>query len=271
MIKFYLISILSVVAFPFFGWGGADGATNALSVGQGISSPSRHSHVNFSSGFLNQNPVGAVYQQGGRVSGQFIDAGDNTLGVELGYGAGTWGVAIGATKSAGSDSARVAGAIGVVPFDSFGFGVFGDEDISQVGFLFSPHGTHRLGVTYAVYSEDVLEDLSTIGLGYSFVADKFTLTLDASKHESSQASWSLQTGDTTQELSTDLVFVTVGFMFRVSEFQFVINHEMIQNDDDNAFDATDTWFGVGFALSAWNFAIYSDYIGDLAINATYKF
>ena len=46
------------------------GSANHLAVGQGISSPTQTSVINFSSGFTHENPVGVTYQQSLRISGQ---------------------------------------------------------------------------------------------------------------------------------------------------------------------------------------------------------
>ncbi|MEZ4872110.1 MAG: hypothetical protein R2827_07665 [Bdellovibrionales bacterium] len=254
------------------------GMTNVMSIGQGVSSPNMHANINLSSGFTLQNPVGAYYQQGARFSAQYIDGdivngsgGDsyNAIGLELGYGGGSWGVTASAydyddENDATDDDEDLSAGLyfGMKPLDSLGFGIGFLEDHTILGFIFNPDGMHRIGLSYSVdTSSSIISDVNTIALGYSYVENSFTLTADASKR-----TWAEATNG-----QDDPLFLTLGFMFRADMFQFVINHEMVQSDDGDSIASEETWYGVGFGKESWHVGIYSEYNGELAVNASFMF
>ena len=89
--NFLLLSII----FSFPAYSAGKSGSNLLAVSQGISSPAVTSVVNYSSGFTHQNPVGTIYQNGVRLSGQYDADSSDGKGAELGAGNGKYGLALG--------------------------------------------------------------------------------------------------------------------------------------------------------------------------------
>ena len=104
--------------------GGSGNKTNLIAVGQGVSSPTLTSTVNFSTGYTKEHTVGVVYQNSWRLTGEadFDNDDDNSsgngndgYGAELGYGNGTAGLAGGYyTRDCDNCEGRLAGSGGVV-------------------------------------------------------------------------------------------------------------------------------------------------------------
>ena len=233
---------------------------NLVAIGQGISSPSSTSTINYSSGYTSENPVGVLYQNNFRLSVQYDQNDDSDapkgLGAEFGYGTGEWGAAIGHYKrDCTGCEGNTAGAL-AINLSGVGFGVKIREDIYGLGLLFNTHGNNRVGLMFEV--NDTGGDgnkINSYALGYSYVATNFTITVDASKqdYENSTAG------------NNDLVLLTPGVGLRITDtVQVSVNDRIVLDDGKNVDE--DLWFGVGLGGGGnWHFAGYSDYVNDLAL------
>lgn len=157
--------------------------TNLLAVGQGISSPTSTSTINYSSGYTNENSIGTIYQNGFRVGGQHDSNDDSKVkayGAEAGYGQGQWGIAIGHRKP-DCDGCKGTTAAGVgVNISGVGVGFRFAEDLSAAALLFNPHGDHRVGVMAELNTAAGSgSNVTAYGLGYSYVASQLTFSIDA--------------------------------------------------------------------------------------------
>lgn len=245
--------------------------TNLLAIGQGISSPSSTSTVNYSSGYTSESPVGTIYQNGVRLSGQYDtntnnDKGKNTAyGAELGYGQGQWGIAGGYRKA---DCAKCDGdfraALGITVAD-IGVGFRFAEDLYAASLLFNPQGNHRFGLMYEANSTGVKgSDIASYGAGYSYVASQVTFTVDASKRSFQNSS-----------VKDDRIQLTPGLMLRADMFQISVNDRIVLNTDKNnpaqKEDDHNIWFGIGIGKDKWHVALYSKYVNDLAFSGSIFF
>lgn len=261
---------LFVVALALFSIQYANAAesknTNLIAVGQGISSPTSTSTINFSSGYTTENPMGTIYQNGFRLTGEY-DSNDTTktYGAEVGYGQGKWGVAVGHRKPDCNDcKGTTSGAVGL---DISGVGVgfrFG-ENLSAAALLFNPHGQHRVGVMAELNTTAGSgSNVTAYGLGYSYVASQFTFSIDASARSFEN-----------KTIKDDRIQVTPGIMLRADIFQFTVNDKITLNKDkDNATQDDrdhDVWFGAGLGGDKWHVAAYSKYVNDFAVAATLFF
>lgn len=236
-----------------------DKGTNLIAVGQGISSPNLTSTVNYSSGPMSENPVGTIYQTGARLTGEYDRNRGEGYGGELGYGQGEWGIAAGYyTRKCTNCEGRWAGALGV-SIKSLAIGVRLQENVEALGFVFDPNGKHRVGLMGEVNKASGNGAYVTaFGAGYSYVASTFTFALDASTR-------------TYENNSLDKrVYVTPGIALRADKFQVSVNDKITLNRDKNdASQSTgedqDIWGGVGFGVDKFHFAIYGDYVNELAL------
>ncbi len=238
----------------------ADDKANLLAVGQGVSSPTSTSTVNFSSGYTAENPIGTVYQKDVRLTGEYDKNGTDGYGVELGYGNGSWGAAAGHRKRDCEDcDGRSAGAVGLTISD-FGLGFRFEEDLSTIGLLFNPKGTHRLGIIAQVTEvEGDNNNLTAYALGYAYVSGDFTFALDASKLDYEDDS-----------VLTDNLIITPGIGLRSGKLQVSVNDRITiyKNDPDTTSDNEtkhDFWFGVGLGGDRFHLALYSDYVNELSL------
>lgn len=243
--------------------------TNLIAVGQGISSPTSTSMINFSSGYTSESPLGTIYQNGFRVTAQYDKDDDanktEAFGAEVGYGQGEWGIAAGQRKRDCTNcDSTTAGAVGV-SIGSVGVGVRFQEDIYALGVLINPNGNHRFGLmAESNDSGGSGSNITAYGLGYSYVEAQYTLTLDVSSRTFEN--------DT---IDDDRMQVTPGVMFRADIFQLSINDKITLNSDDNnpAHDDEDhsLWFGVGLGGDRYHLAVYSDYVNEIAVAGTLFF
>ncbi|RYZ71826.1 MAG: hypothetical protein EOP05_11665 [Proteobacteria bacterium] len=234
---------------------------NLLAIGQGISSPTSTSTVNYSSGYTAESPIGTIYQNGVRLTGEY-DRNDNddNFGAELGYGKGTWGVAAGYRKP-GCDNCdgNVAGALGLAIGD-FGVGIRFGEDLYSAAVLINPHGTHRFGIMGELNeTAGSASKVTAYGVGYSYVASQFTFTLDASGRSFKD-----------NTVNDDRIVVTPGLGFRVDIVQLTLNDRITLNRDENNAEQRednehDFWFGIGLGGERWHVAAYSDYVNELSV------
>ena len=237
--------------------------TNVLAVGQGISSPTSTSTINFSSGYTSENPMGTIYQNGFRLTGEY-DSNDNSknYGAELGYGQGSWGAAVGHRKPdcSGCDG-TTAGAVGI-DIGGFGLGLRFGKELYAVGLLFNPQGQNRFGLMGEVNNAG--SDVTAYGFGYSYVGDQITFSVDASARSFED-----------KTIDDDRIQITPGLMLRADILQLSINDRITLNRDRNnpAHDDKDhdVWFGIGFGGDSGHVALYSHYVNDFALAATLFF
>jgi hypothetical protein len=247
-------------------------SANLIAVGEGTSSPTLTSTVNYSIGYTHENPVGVIYQNSIRLTGEYDqDGGDDTssgngsdaLGAELGYGGGSWGLAVGYRKRDcdGCDG-TAAGALGLSLGD-IGFGIRFQEDIYSVGFLFNANGTHRIGIMAELAEEneeDSVAEMHAAGIGYSYVASSFTFSLDASGRETKD-----------DDTADELLSVTPGLMVRGGPLQVSVNDHITFRDKDDSSTSNeddtkhDFWWGIGIGASWGHLAVYGDYVNELAV------
>lgn len=234
--------------------------TNLLAVGQGISSPTSTSTVNYSTGYTSENPIGTIYQNGVRLTGEY-DTGDviKAYGAELGYGQGEWGIAVGHRKADCTGCEGVTAASMGIVVAEVGVGLRFSEDISGAGLLFNPNGTHRVGLNGELNkSGGTGSNVTAYGLGYSYVASAFTFTLDASARTFENST-----------VNDKRIQLTPGLVLRADIFQVSINDRITLNKDkNNALHNDkdhDIWFGLGFGGDSWHLAIYSEYVNDVAV------
>lgn len=240
-----------------------DGA-NLVAVGQGISSPSSTSTVNYTSGFTVENPVGILYQNNFRLTLQYDqnDSGNSkNYGAEFGYGNKDLGLAVGYRKPdcSGCDgrfAANIAGMIG-----SVGLGVKFAEHLYGVGLLFGAMETHRLGIVVDVNdTAGVGNKVTTYGLGYSYVGDNITFAIDASKVNYENTAGS----------PPDITIVSPGVTVRTDKIQLSITDRIALNHTNKTQDDT-VWFGLGVGGDSWHFVGYADYVNDVALAASFYF
>lgn len=240
----------------------SSGKENLIAIGQGVSYPTLTSNVWLSNGLTHENSVGAMYQNGMKITAEYVDldpSGSIVAG-EIGFGKGDIGAAIGAAKNDCSGCETQVGATVGFGFSSVGLGVGYHDEAVSVGFILNPSDTHRFGVTADSSSKDT-NKYSAFGAGYSFVGSEFTFTVDASKRNTDGAS----------ESANKIIYLTPGVMFKGNSFQVSVNYDMDLNDDNDTHDS-EFWLGVGFApTNNLNLAIYSKYVGEWSVAASFFF
>jgi hypothetical protein len=242
---------------------------NHLAIGQGVSSPTLTSTINFSSGYTDENPVGVIYQDGLRLTGEYDQNGTKAYGGELGYGKKSWGIAGGYRKrDCNNCEGDAAGAV-ALSIGDVGFGIRFAEDLYAVGLLFNSHGKHRLGFMAELHDSDGSNNnITSFGAGYSYINNQITLTIDASK----------RTYESTA-IRDDTVLVTPGLMLRADILQVSVNDRItVNNTTNNTAPRTTTndpqhdfWFGIGVGDKNWHIAAYSDYVNEFALAASLFF
>lgn len=238
-------------------------AENLTAIGQGISSPAATSSVNYTDGYTPENPNGVLYQNGGRLSLQYDQNNSgqsNNVGAELGYGSDKWGMALGYRKNNCSGcEGRVAANV-ALNIDDTGVGLRVQEDAYALGVLFGLTGSNRFGVVLGLdETGGTGNKISTYGLGYSYVAKSFTLTLDASRRNHQ---------DTTQ--NSNITLVTPGISVRAEPVEISLNDRIVI-DDNNKTTTHQAWFGLGVNQKSWHLVGYSDYVNDIALVLSFFF
>ncbi len=235
-------------------------ASNKIGISQGVSSPSSTSTINFSNGFTIENPVGVLYQEGIRLTGQFTNGNSTTIGGEAGIANKRFGAAVGVTTydCDGCDS-RASLAVGG-EFRGIGFGLRFGESLYGLGVLVNPHGQHRIGFVADVNNGDDVT-ISSFAAGYSYVSQSFTFSVDASN----------ATFDD-DNIEDTLILLTPGLAFNIEFITISVSYDIRLNDDNNTSSDNDLWFGVGIAPSdSWNVMVYSEYANDIAVAASFYF
>tara|TARA_R110000868_G_scaffold132380_2_gene343120 strand:- start:48205 stop:48981 length:777 start_codon:yes stop_codon:yes gene_type:complete len=229
---------------------------NLLAIGQGISSPTSTSTVNYSNGFTHENPVGTIYQGGARFSLQYDDNDNNSgLGGELGIGQGNYGLALGYYKNDcdscdGDIAAAAAGSLG-----TFSLGLRVEEDLLTLGVVVNPTGQHRFGFTADINESDSSDSVKSFGVGYSLVKGNVTATLDASKQDRESDS-----------SADDIIALTPGLRLQADMLALSVSYDMFVNEPEGSNRSNDLWFGVGIGKGQnWHLAIYKDYVADWAL------
>ncbi len=250
--------------------------TNLIAVGQGVSSPTLTSTVNFSTGYTHENPIGVVYQNSWRITAEAdhdtddsnsSGNGNDGYGAEVGYGNGTAGLAAGYyTRDCDNCDGRLAASGGVVVGDAVGVGLRFEEDLYTAGLLFNPQGMHRFGLIFEMNdSNGSGNELKSYGAGYSYVATDWTFSIDASKNDyENQATYS------------DRVMVTPGVMVRASFLQLSLNDNIVLNNRSSSTsneDETDHnfWAGVGIGGEQIHLAVYANYENDVSAALSFFF
>ncbi len=234
-------------------------STNLIGIGQGISSPTLTSTVNFSSGYTAENPTGTLYQSGVRLTAEY-DSNDTNraYGAELGYGSGDWGIAAGHRKSECTNCTGVTSAAGSINFSDVGIGLRASEKLYSLGLLFNVFGANRFGLMGESNSSGGSGNgITSYGLGYSHVGEHFTFSIDASTRSFEN-----------KGISDSRTQVTPGIMFHTDIFQVSINDKITLNKDKNnaAHDDRDHdwWFGLGLGGDRGHLAFYADYVNEFA-------
>ena len=270
LFSFFVLLLLPALTYAK----GSRSDENLVAIGQGISSPTLTSTVNFSSGYTHENPLGTIYQNSFRVTGEYDTSNENDSngnrssgsGAELGYGTGHAGVAAGYYKRncTGCDG-RWAGSAGVAG-NAIGAGLRYEKDILTVGVLFNPLGLHRFGLIAETNdSQGSGAKITTYGAGYAHVANDWTFAIDGSKRNYENSS-----------TYADRILLTPGVSVRADFLQITLNDKITLRDRDNDLVSDErtkheVWFGVGGGGDSWHLVGYSKYVSDVALALSFFF
>jgi hypothetical protein len=240
-------------------------SNHMIPVGQGISSPTITSTVNYSNGFTQENPAGVAYQNSIRLSGHF-DFGDHDddsstddidgFGGEFGVGNGQYGFALGYyERDCDTCEEEVAGALGAF-FGGFGIGLRFEEELYSAGIFLNPTGQHRLGAVVDLNDPDGEDNnITSYGVGYAFVHQGFTFSLDASKRDYE-----------TPTTNEDMIMVSPGLMVRIDKFALSVTHDSYIEEDEGAEVEDNTWWGFGYGSDQdWSIGFYHDYVNEWTV------
>lgn len=266
-------SALLVLFFASASQAATSNQANIIAIGQGISSPSLTSTVNYSSGYTNESPVGVIYQNSVRASIQYdTDDDGNTsntgragYGGELGYGTGTAGLAAGYyTRDCTNCEGRWAGSAAVAIAD-VGVGLRYQKDLYTASLLFNPSGAHRVGlIAEGNNGNGAGNNLKSYGVGYSYVASQWTFTIDASKRDYED-----------KTVYAERLLVTPGVMVRADFLQISLNDKITLKDREIGSNEDKTkhefWFGIGVGNDKIHLAGYSNYVNDVALSLSFFF
>ncbi len=234
-----------------------------LSLGQGVTSPANTNFVNYRGGWTAQNPVGAIFQENWRFTGQFSTNGDNNFGGELGYGNGTFGLA-GGYQQADCDNCdgRAALAAAFTPTSSVGLGFRFMEDLYGLGLLFNPGQGWRFGLVAELDDRgpSSSDQVTLLGAGFGYFAGAWSFVLDASHRlvSSSQA-------------TDERILLTPGLSLRADFLELSLNYNVVVNDSSSNSSSDKFWFGIGFSGSSYHVGLYMDYEQELAANLSFYF
>lgn len=259
---------LSLLTFAACGAMAEEGRNpNLIAIGQGISSPSSTSTVNFSSAYTHESPLGVLYQNGFRVSLQYDRNVNTATGLEAGYGSADWGAAIGyRNTSCGDCEVTPALSLAYNVTVDVGIGIRYAQNLYAGAVIVNPRGENRFA--FMAEFDDTSKNNQTVsgfGAGYSYVTAAYTLTLDASVRD--------QQNNTA---SDDQILITPGIMVRADIFQLSVNDKIsLKKDGANGVAKDDKyhtlWFGIGVGGESWHSALYSNYVNDLALVGSWFF
>lgn len=240
-------------------------SANLIAIGQGVSSPTLTSTVNFSSGYTAESPIGTIYQNGVRITAEY-DRNDvsDAIGAEIGYGGPSWGIAAGYRKpNCTNCDGAAAGALGI-DIGDIGVGIRFGKDLYSAAVLFNPQGMHRFGVMAELNQTSSNSKVTAYGVGYSYVASQITATVDASSRTFADST-----------IDDKRILVTPGLMFRADIVQLTVNDKITLNHDKNNASQTgndnEVWFGIGLGGDKAHIAVYSHYFNDFAVAGSYFF
>lgn len=240
---------------------------NTVLVGQGISSPTVNTPVNFSNGYTHQNSAVAASVTGVEITPEYQttkDAADNTVnqyGGELGFGNGKMGLVAGYYKQDCTGCDGYFGGIAGINFSKVGIGIgYHEKETYTGGFLFNPMGQHRIGVTVDIQNKDAAGNsnkTTAYGLGYSFDAKNWLFAIDASKHD----------GDAYNSDQKEIIKVTPGFQFRLHWLTAAVSYDTYINNKSNPitgsnYERDQLWGGLGVGNDRIQFAVYNKYMGQ---------
>ena len=240
-------------------------SANLVAIGQGISSPSLTSTVNFSSGYMAESPLGTLYQNGRRITGEYDrNSSSDAVGAEVGYGGASWGVAAGYRKpNCNGCDGSFAGDLGI-DLSNIGVGIRAGKDLYSAAVLFNPQGMHRFGIMAELNQSSSNSKVTAYGVGYSYVATQVTATIDASTRTYQNSA-----------IDDKRILITPGLMFRADIVQLTLNDRITINRDKNNASQNgndnDIWFGVGFGGEKLHIALYSHYFNDFAVTGSVFF
>ncbi|MCB0394557.1 MAG: hypothetical protein KDD25_08350 [Bdellovibrionales bacterium] len=243
----------------------AGGKSNLVAVSQGISSPAITTMVNYSNGFTKENPAGVVYRNASLASLEFDINNDNIhgFGSEVGTGNGNFGLSLGYYKDQCEGcNGSIAAALGANISD-IGIGLRIGDGIYSLGAIFFGQGEHRLGLMTEIQNLGHGNKFSAYGLGYSFVNDLLTLSLDASSR-----SYDDSGGD------DKATVVTPGVALKFDTYSFSLNYDAYTGGSgtDAGPDPNALWFGFGIGASdVWHVALYKDFVSQWTLVGTLFF
>lgn len=257
-----------VIVFISFGAAAKSGnSSNLLAVSQGISAPARTSPVNYSNGFTSENAAVASQLPGPQISLQYDTGKDsdgndqNGVGAELGIGNGKVGAMFGYyDRNCEGCEGRWGGIVGL-DAGSFSLGIgYREENFYSVGALIGGNGSSRIGINADFYDaeENEGQDLTSFGVGYSYLGGSWVFALDASKRTEDDGA------------NNDVVMVTPGLLVSANWVSVSISYDLYMNDDNEAYD-DQVWFGVGLQGRIAHVAIYHDYVNDWSVVGTFEF
>ena len=241
-------------------------SSNLMAIGQGISSPSSTTTVNFSSGYTSESPLGTLYQNGARITGEYdrSNGGSDAIGGEIGYGGSSWGIAGGFRKpNCDNCDGTAAGALGI-DIGNLGVGIRFGKELYSAAVLINPKGSNRFGIMAELNNSSSDAQVNAYGLGYSHVASNVTFTVDASTRTYADS-----------KIDDKRILITPGLMFRADVMQLTVNDRITLNRNSNvaAQDGPDhqLWFGIGIGGERFHLAAYSHYFNDFSAAATLFF
>lgn len=268
------LTLFLIGSLAFYADAAGNNKAHLVAIGQGISSPTFTSTVNFSSGYTHESPIGTIYQNKWRLTGEYDTSEEENssgernsgYGGEFGYGSGTAGIAVGYyTRDCDECDGEVAGSAGV----AFGFlaaGLRAEEDQYTAALMFNPNGKHRFGVIAEIDDTNGTgEQIQSYGLGYALVAGNWTFAVDASKRNYEN-----------EGTYADRILVTPGLSVRADFIQLSLNDEITLHDrEDDSQEEERThhefWAGVGIGGDAWHLALYANYVNDFSAALSFMF
>jgi hypothetical protein len=248
--KILLVILFSTLIFSGINVFASEKNENLIAVGQGISLPASTSTINYSNGDVVTNPVGVLYQSGGRLSvenDQSETGRNDHLGIELGYVDEVYAGALAYAKHC-NNCDPVYSAAGAVNINNVGIGLSLKQNLIGLGAIYGIESNHRWGLMLDLDEGGTSTGkLLSYGLGYSYVQPVYSLTLDVSRRDGSR--------------NDKVTVVTPGVALYVVNVQLSINDKILLNKD-NGVSYDSFWYGVGVDQKAWALAVYSDYVND---------
>lgn len=261
------VLVLTLATSPVWAQRGGNTNPSMLAVGQGISSPALSSPVNYSNGFTTENAAVASQLASPMLSLEY-DTGDNNgsdvsgFGGELGIGNGQMGLIVGTYKRDCDNCENRTGAIAGFNFGAASIGVgYREDNQYSVGALFGVGGPHRVGLTADMTSGSGNDpDLTTYGVGYSYLGNQWIFAVDASKRD-------LENGGS----ANDILMITPGLLVQANDWLGLsVSYDLYTNDENDVFD-DQLWVGLGLGRDRFNLAIYHDYVNEWSVVGTIRF